>query len=56
MKLLIKGQKILVFFLEFDKMWIHGYLHLLGHDHKKKDFTKMKKLEEKILNYFHKKN
>ena len=45
------------FFLEFDKMWIHGYLHLLGHDHKKKkDFTKMKKLEEKILNYFHKKN
>ena len=24
------------FFLEFDKMWIHGYLHLLGHDHKKK--------------------
>ena len=45
------------FFLEFDKMWIHGYLHLLGHDHKKKkDFTKMKKLEEIILNYFHKKN
>ena len=45
------------FFYEFDKMWIHGYLHLLGHDHKKKkDFTKMKKLEEKILNYFHKKN
>ena len=42
---------------EFDKMWIHGYLHLLGHDHKKKkDFTKMKKLENKILNYFHKKN
>jgi probable rRNA maturation factor len=24
------------FFLEFDKMWIHGYLHLLGHNHKKK--------------------
>ena len=45
------------FFLEFDKTWIHGYLHLLGHDHKKKkDFKKMKKLEEKILNYFHKKN
>ena len=44
------------FFLEFDKMWIHGYLHLLGHDHKKKkDFKKMKKLEDKILNYFYKK-
>ena len=27
------------FFLEFDKMWIHGYLHLIGYDHKKfKDF------------------
>ena len=24
------------FFIEFDKMWIHGYLHLLGHDNKKK--------------------
>ena len=21
---------------EFDKTWIHGYLHLLGYDHKKK--------------------
>ncbi len=31
------------FFLEFDKMWIHGYLHLLGYDHKKKkDFKKRK--------------
>ena len=44
------------FFLEFDKMWIHGFLHLLGHNHKKKkDFKKMKKLEDKILNYFYKK-
>ena len=43
------------FFLEFDKMWIHGYLHLLGHNHKKKrDFIKMKKLENLILNYFYK--
>jgi len=45
------------FFLEFDKMWIHGYLHLLGHDHKKKkDFLKMKKIEDLILNKFYKKN
>ena len=45
------------FFLEFDKMWIHGYLHLLGHDHKsKKDFYKMKKIEDLILNKFYKKN
>tara|TARA_B100001123_G_C15225473_1_gene992983 strand:- start:413 stop:865 length:453 start_codon:yes stop_codon:yes gene_type:complete len=45
------------FFTEFDKMWVHGYLHLLGHNHKKKkDFIKMKKLEDLILNYFYKKN
>ena len=45
------------FFKEFDKIWIHGYLHLLGHNHKKKkDFIKMKKLENLILNYFYKKN
>ena len=44
------------FFFEFDKMWIHGYLHLLGHDHKKKkDFIKMKKIEDLILNKFYKK-
>ena len=37
---------------EFDKMWVHGYLHLLGYDHKKKrEFEKMHKLEKKILNY-----
>ena len=43
------------FFIEFDKMWIHGYLHLLGHNHKKKkDFIKMQKLENLILNYFYK--
>ena len=45
------------FSLEFDKVWIHGYLHLLGYDHKKKkDFMKMKKLEDLILNKFYKKN
>ena len=31
-------------------MWIHGYLHLLGYDHKKvKDYKVMKKMEDKIL-------
>ncbi len=40
------------FLMEFDKMWVHGYLHLLGYDHKKKkDFIKMKKIEDLILNY-----
>ena len=38
------------FDLEFDKVWIHGYLHLLGYDHKKiKDYKVMKKIEKKII-------
>ena len=42
------------FFLEFDKMWIHGYLHLIGYDHiKYKDSKKMLKKEKLILKYFH---
>ena len=45
------------FFKEFDRMWLHGYFHLLGYDHKKlKDFKKMNKKENLILNYLHKKN
>ena len=45
------------FYSEFDKMWIHGYLHLLGHHHKKlKDFKKMNNKEKIILNHFLKKN
>ena len=36
---------------EFDKVWIHGLLHLIGYDHiKNKDFAKMHKLEKRILN------
>ena len=35
---------------ELDKMWIHGYLHLRGHDHiKHKDFQKMSKKENLIF-------
>ena len=42
------------FFIEFDKLWIHGYLHLIGYDHKKyKDFKKMLRKEKLILKYFH---
>ena len=38
------------FNMEFDKMWIHGYLHLLGYDHKKvRDYKVMKKIEDRIL-------
>ena len=43
------------FFLELDKIWIHGYFHLIGYDHKRiKDFKKMNKKENLVLNYFHK--
>ena len=42
------------FFLEFDKTWIHGYLHLIGYDHEKiNDFQKMFRKEKLILRYFH---
>ena len=52
-----KRSKLSNFFLEFDKMWIHGYFHLIGYDHKKlKDFKKMAKKENLVLNYFHKIN
>ena len=52
-----KRSKKTNFFLEFDKMWVHGYLHLIGYDHKKlNDFKKMFKKEKLILNYFHKVN
>ena len=39
------------FISEFDKLWVHGLLHLLGYSHKKnKDYFKMNKMEKKILN------
>ena len=39
------------FFLEFDKVWVHGFLHLLGYDHiKNKDYFRMNKIEKIILN------
>ena len=34
---------------EFDKLWVHGLVHLMGYKHyKNKDFFKMKKIEDKI--------
>ena len=48
-----KRSKDTNFHYEFDRMWVHGYLHLLGFDHKKiKDFAKMSKIEKKILDCF----
>ena len=52
-----KRSKKTNFFLELDKMWIHGYFHLIGYDHKKiDDHKKMLKKENSILKYFHKLN
>ena len=39
------------FNLEFDKLWVHGLLHLLGFSHKNNNnYFKMNKIEKKILN------
>ncbi len=35
---------------EFNRLWIHGLVHLFGHDHKKdKDFKKMHQVEKKYF-------
>jgi len=40
------------FKLEFDKLWIHGLVHLFGYDHKKeKDYRKMNQVEKNYLKY-----
>ena len=37
---------------EFNKLWIHGLVHLFGYDHKKnKDFQSMLKIEKRFLSY-----
>ena len=51
-----KRSKKTNFNFEFDKIWIHGYLHLMGYDHKNiRDFNRMNKKENLILNYLNKK-
>ena len=38
------------FFSNFDKIWIHGLIHLLGYRHKlNRDFLIMTKLENKLI-------
>ena len=41
-----------LFKLKFDKLWIHGLVHLFGYDHKKeKDFNKINKIEKDYFKY-----
>jgi probable rRNA maturation factor len=52
----IKHKKNINFFKSnFDKLWVHGLVHLFGHDHKKeKDFKKMHQVEIDYLSYIKK--
>ena len=47
----IKNKKeIKDFKIEFDRLWIHGLVHLFGHDHMhNKDYVKMNKIEKKYF-------
>ena len=51
-KIKIKNKDI--FKLKFNKLWIHGFVHLFGFEHKKeKDYNKMIKIEKKYLSYLY---
>ena len=51
-----KGSSNLEFKKKLIKLFIHGFLHLLGYDHKKnKDYKKMNEEELKIFNLIEKK-
>ena len=44
-------KKITKFLIEFDRLWIHGLVHLFGYEHEKnKDYLKMSRVEKKYLN------
>ena len=48
-KIKIKRKKN--FEIEFDRLWIHGLVHLFGYEHKKnKDFKEMSQIEKKYFN------
>ena len=47
-----KKKNLKFFKLHLDKLWIHGFVHLFGYDHKnKKDFKKMNQVEKDYLRY-----
>tara|TARA_B100000963_G_scaffold166516_1_gene144559 strand:- start:1030 stop:1497 length:468 start_codon:yes stop_codon:yes gene_type:complete len=45
-------KKLKDFKTKFNNLWIHGLIHLFGHDHKKeKDYFKMNKVEKKYSSF-----
>ena len=51
LKKISKNKKLSDFKSKFDKLWVHGLIHLFGYDHKKdKDYLIMNKIEEKYIN------
>jgi probable rRNA maturation factor len=49
----VKAKENLKYFkLEFDRLWVHGLVHLFGHKHKKeKDFRAMNIVEKNYLKF-----
>ena len=47
-----KDKNLSNFKISFNKLWIHGLVHLMGQDHKKnEDFYKMINIENKLFSY-----
>ena len=45
-------KKLKNFKIEFNNLWIHGLVHLFGHDHKKEeDYLVMKKIEKRYSSF-----
>ena len=45
-------ENLKIFKMNFNKLWIHGLVHLFGYVHKReKDFRKMNKVEKNYLSY-----
>ena len=48
----VEKRNIKIFHSKFDRLWVHGLLHLFGYDHKKdEDFLRMSQVEERFIDY-----
>ena len=49
-----RKEELKKFKIEFDRLWIHGFIHLFGYNHKKnEDYLKMSKIEKKYFDFLH---